>query len=138
MLRYPALFALDDDTIAVSFRDIPEALTCGSTVDEAYEMAADALRTAVEIYFEDGRSFPAPSKSVNGEVLIDLPASMSARVLLFNEMIRQDVTPVELASRLNIEPEELTRAMDLGTPAEIDMIADGLLALGRRLEVGMS
>jgi antitoxin HicB len=138
MLRYPALFELDGDAIAVSFRDIPEALAGGSSVEEAYELAADALRTAVEIYFEDGRPVPLPSVTSNGDVPIELPASVSVKVMLFNEMIRQDVTPAELAGRLNMLPKEVERIVDLGDATDIDGIADALIALGKRLEVVVS
>jgi antitoxin HicB len=37
----------------VSFRDIPEALTSGNTMEEAREMAEDALLMAMAFYFED-------------------------------------------------------------------------------------
>jgi len=34
----------------------PEALTCGDNLDDAKEMAQDALITAMDFYFEDRRS----------------------------------------------------------------------------------
>ncbi|MFM0135079.1 type II toxin-antitoxin system HicB family antitoxin [Caballeronia grimmiae] len=135
MFRYPALFEPDGDGYSVSFRDIPEALTCGDTLDEAREMAADALLTAMDFYFEDKRPVPAPSKAKNGEELIALPASASAKVLLLNEMIAQGVTPSELARRLNTRPQDVNRIMNLGHATKIDTIAQALGALGKRLEL---
>jgi len=41
---YPATFTLEENGgYTVSFRDIPEALTCGDNLDDAKEMAQDAL-----------------------------------------------------------------------------------------------
>ena len=70
---YPALIEKDDVGYAVSFRDIPEALTCADTFEEAKIMAAEALLTAMDFYFEDNRPIPAPSDLQEGEILIELP-----------------------------------------------------------------
>jgi antitoxin HicB len=59
----------------VSFRDIPEALTQGDDLEDAKAMAADALRTALEFYLEDGRAVPTPSPAQEGEIAISLPQS---------------------------------------------------------------
>ena len=48
MQRYPAKFDPDDGGFVVSFRDIPEALTQGDTIEEAREAARDALLTAMD------------------------------------------------------------------------------------------
>ncbi|ACC71036.1 type II toxin-antitoxin system HicB family antitoxin [Paraburkholderia phymatum] len=138
MLRYPALFEPDGDGFAVSFRDIPEALTSGETMEEARAMAADALLTAMDFYFEDRRPVPEPSKAKKGEELVALPASVSAKVLLLNEMIRQQVTPSELARRLGTSPQVVNRIVDVKHATKIDTIAEALEALGKHLEIGVA
>jgi antitoxin HicB len=138
MLRYPALIESDGTGFMVSFRDIPEALTGGETLDEARAMAADALLTAMDFYFEDKRPVPAPSKAKKGEELIALPASVSAKVLLLNEMIAQKVTPSELARRLNTRPQDVNRIVNLGHVTKIDTIAEALEALGKHLELSVA
>jgi len=70
MLRYPAKIEADGDGFMVSFRDIPEALTGADTREEAEKMAADALLTAMDFYFEDGRAVPEASAPEGGEVLV--------------------------------------------------------------------
>ena len=56
MLSYPARLARSGDRFMVSLPDIPEALTGAPSRDEALEMAADALTTAMDFYFEaEGR-----------------------------------------------------------------------------------
>ncbi len=133
MRPYPARVRADDSGFVVTFRDIPEAITQGSTKEEAIENAVDALAEAMEFYFEDRREVPEASEAKRGEVLIDLPSSVAAKVLLLNEMIRQEVTPSELARRLETSPQAVNRIVDLGHATKIDTIAQALHAVGRRL-----
>jgi antitoxin HicB len=121
----------------VSFRDIPEALTSGNTMEEAREMAEDALLMAMDFYFEDKRPVPAPSKIHKGEELVALPASLSAKVLLLNEMIVQNVTPADLARRLGTSPQVVNRIVDHKHVTTIDTIAEALEALGKHLELAV-
>lgn len=138
MLRYPARFEPDEGCgYVVTFRDIPEAITQGDTDEEAREMALDALVTAMDFYFEDKRRVPLPSKAKRGEVLIELPASLTAKVLLLNEMIAQSVSPAELARRLNTRPQEVQRVIDVHHTTKIDTIASALAALGMRMELSI-
>ena len=135
MLSYPARIARDGASFMVSFPDIPEALTAAGTREAALEMAADALTTAMDFYFEDRRPVPPPSMPKRGQVMIDLPPSIGVKVLLLNEMIAQGTRPAELARRMNIRPQEVTRLTDLKHPTKIDTVAAALRALGKRLEL---
>ena len=137
-LSYPARVARDGDGFMVSFPDIPEALTGAATKAQALEMAADALTTAMDFYFEDRRLVPAPSAPKRGQVMIDLPPSVGAKVLLLNEMIVQGTRPADLARRMNVRPQEVTRLTDLHHPTKIDTIAQALKTLGRRLELSLT
>lgn len=112
MTRYPAFIEPGDGGYTVSFRDIPEALTCGDTLEEAKAMAADALLTAMDFYFERRQAVPRPSLPQEGEVLIPLPATTWAKVQLLNEMVAQKITQAELARRMQARPQEVTRLLD--------------------------
>jgi antitoxin HicB len=136
MLRYPAKFKpAKEGGFVVTFRDIPEAITQGESVEDAMIQARDALETALDFYFDDRREVPAPSKARRGERLIELPASLSAKVLLLNEMVRQRVRPADLARRLHTTPQEITRLTDVRHRTRIDSIAAALQALGKQLEL---
>jgi antitoxin HicB len=89
MLSYPARIRRDGDGFAVSFPDIPEALTGAATRAEALDLAVDALTTAMDFYFEDRRAVPAPSAVKRGQVSVDLRPSVGVKVLLLNEMLRK-------------------------------------------------
>jgi len=119
----------------VSFPDIPEALTQGETFAEALAMGKDALETALEFYFEDERAVPLPSKPEPGQPVVDLSPSLWAKVLLLNEMVAQHVRPVDLARKLSIRPQEVTRLMRLRHPTKIDTISSALNAMGKSLEL---
>lgn len=136
-MNYPALIEKDDIGYAVSFRDIPEAITCGNTIDEAREMAADALLTAMDFYFEKNRIVPMPSTPKKDEELVELPASVFAKVLLLNEMLAQNVSNAELARRLGTRPQDVQRIVDLQHNTKIDTIANALHKLGKQLTISI-
>lgn len=132
---YPAKFDPEDGGFNVSFRDIPEALTCGDNYDDAVEMAKNALLTSMDFYFEDHRKVPMPSTPRKDEVLIELPASVFAKVLLLNEMVEQNVSNAELARRIDVKPQEVQRITNLAHSTKIDTIAKAINALGKQFEL---
>lgn len=135
---YPARFEeAPEGGFVVTFRDIPEAVTQGDTETEAREMAAGALLTAMDFYFEDRRPVPPASRARKGERMIALPASAWAKVLLLNEMLAQGVTPAELARRLGTRPQDVNRIVNLAHTTKIDTIGQALASLGKDLEIGV-
>jgi len=135
-MRFPAKFArAKEGGFVVTFPDIPEAITQGDNIDDALRHAGDALESALDFYFEEGRRVPMPSRPKRGQRMVELPASVSAKVLLLNEMIRQKVRPAELARRLRVTPQEVTRLIDLRHSTKIDGIAGALKALGKSMEI---
>jgi len=136
MLQYPANFMVaEEGGFVITFPDIPEAITQGEDEEDARLHAADALETALDFYFEAPRPVPAPSKPKRGQRMIELPASLSAKVLLLNEMLAQKVRPAELARRLKVTPQEVTRLTNPRHTSKIDGIALALKALGKTLEM---
>ena len=134
-MRYPVNIEPDGSSFFVSFPDIPEALTQAETMEEALIMGKDALETALEFYFEDEKAVPLPSKPKSGQHVIELSPSLWAKVLLLNEMILQHVRPADLARKLSIRPQEVTRLMQLKHPTKIDTISNAFTAIGKTLEV---
>lgn len=134
---YPAQLDYADDGVTVSFRDIPEALTCGATKDEALNQARDALATAMEFYFEDKRRVPLPSSALDGDELVALPASLAAKVLLLNEVLAQRVSNTELARRMGMTKQTAQRLFDLNHATKIDTLQEALKALGKDLIISV-
>ncbi|KAE9526067.1 type II toxin-antitoxin system HicB family antitoxin [Testudinibacter aquarius] len=135
---YPAKFEKEGEGYNVTFRDIPEAITCGDDFDDALFMAKDALLTAMDFYFEDRRTVPQPSQAEDGEHLIELPLSVSAKVLLLNEMVAQNISNVELAKRIKVKPQEVQRITNLEHTTKIDTLARAFAALGKNLDLSVA
>jgi len=92
-MRYLVELVPDGDGFAVSCPDIPEALTCGDSREEALAMARDALMTALDFYFEDEREVPAPRPVPPSADAVELPADLAAKVLQLNERVQQRGRP---------------------------------------------
>jgi antitoxin HicB len=135
MSGYPVNLKKDGKFFLVTFPDIPEAITQGDNREHALEMAAEALESAMEFYFEDRRAVPEPSAAKRGQPLVELPVSVAAKVLLLNEMIQQKVRPAELARRLKTTPQEVNRLTNIRHTSRIDGIAGAMKALGKTLEI---
>ncbi|GIO30765.1 MULTISPECIES: type II toxin-antitoxin system HicB family antitoxin [Paenibacillus] len=58
---FPAVFDYADDGISVEFPDLPGALTCGDTDEEALYMAKDCLALHLYGMEEDGDEIPEPT-----------------------------------------------------------------------------
>jgi predicted RNase H-like HicB family nuclease len=87
--RYPAFVhkTLESD-FGVSFPDFPGCVTAGSTFEEAFEQAIEALQLHIEGFIEDQESIPAPSNldeayqtaQEEGAVLTLIPVLLPGRV----------------------------------------------------------
>lgn len=58
---YPAVFTFEEDGVSVEFPDLPGCLTCGNDVNEAVQMAKEALALHLYGLEEDGDPIPEPS-----------------------------------------------------------------------------
>ena len=86
MLRYPVSLTPDTNgSFLVACIDIPEANSVGADEDEALLNAQDALESALEIYFDERRPVPIPSKAKHGQPIISLTAQTSSQVLIWNQ-----------------------------------------------------
>ncbi len=62
MTNYIALLRKDDSSdYGVEFPDFPGCITAGRTLDEAKDMAAEALALHVDGLIDDGEGLPTPS-----------------------------------------------------------------------------
>lgn len=62
-LFYPAVFhKADEGGFWITFPDIPECMTQGDDMQQAYEMAVDALGLAISARKSENQEIPSPSK----------------------------------------------------------------------------
>ena len=92
----------------VSFPDFPGCVTAGSTLDEAFDMAVEALSGHIETMTEAGEGIPAPSAM--DEVMANPENRDGVAVLV------PAPEPSERAMRLSVTlPERLVRRIDAVT-----------------------
>lgn len=132
-MRYPVNYEKDGDGYLVTFPDIPEALTGGDTLDEARSMALDALVSAFEFYFEDGRQVPKPGAVVGDYV--EVPPSIESKILLLNTLVESGISYAELARRMGTQPQAIQRLINLHHTTKIDTIYQALAAIGKQLRM---
>jgi antitoxin HicB len=139
-MQYPAHFEPDTEAggYVVTFRDIPEAITQGDDEAEAMTMAEEVLISAIEFYLEDKRQVPPPSKAKKGERIVSLPAGVTAKVLLLNEMLAQGIGSTELARRMGTIPQNVNRLIDVRHASKLESIEKAVEALGKRLELSLT
>lgn len=88
-LFYPAIFhKAEEGGYWISFPDIPECLTQGDNMEQAYEMAVDALGLAISSRYQQKENIPTPSEpeniSVNDGFLVIVEFDMLAYQKLNN------------------------------------------------------
>lgn len=105
MAHYIALIHKDADSdYGVSFPDFPGCISAGATLDEAREMAAEALTFHIEGMVEDGEAIPEPSSLE--QVMADHENRDGVAILVATEIKSKSV-------RVNITmPEETLRDVD--------------------------
>ena len=134
-LAYPAnLERQDGGAVLVSFPDIPEALTEGTTEGDALAEAEDCLIAALGGYIQARRNIPRPSPA-QGRVLVALPALVAAKTALYGAMRAQGVGNTALAERLGISEGAVRRLVDPDHRSHIGQVEVALHALGQRLVV---
>lgn len=139
MLTYPYILTLDTNrTWLVQFPDIPEALTVGDDEQEAAINAQEALEAALEIYFDARRPIPMPSMPAKGQASVTLPALVTSKVFLSNEMILQGVRKAELARRMGVHMPQVDRLLNVRHASRIEQVESALQQLGRRLDVSIA
>lgn len=131
---YAAELLEEPDGITVTFPDMPGAITCGDTREEALERAEDALISMTAALVEDNRPIPHPSPA-RGRPLVSVPALAAAKLALHDAMLSARLSNVELGRRLGLDEKQVRRLRDPLHRSHIDKVEAALRILGKRLEV---
>lgn len=73
---YPAVFTKEENGYSVDFPDIENCFTCGETLEEAVEMAADALAMMLTDREDRKQQMPTPTPLSQVETAGDAMASL--------------------------------------------------------------
>ena len=134
---YPALFTEDDDGFVVSFPDVPEAITQGSTLAEALINAADALDEAICGYIDAGESLPSPGRTLANQHQIGVPLKTVLKHHLRIALRQAGISNVALANMLQVNEKEVRRMTDLDHNTKLERLQNALLVLGVQPAVKM-
>lgn len=128
MRQYIALIHKDADSdYGVSFPDLPGCVSAGSTLDEARDMAAEALALHLEGLAEDGDPIPEPSSL---EAIMSDPENRDGVATLVAAP-----SPVVKAVRINVTmAADLLAAVDRHA-ADRGLTRSGLLAIAAKKEI---
>jgi antitoxin HicB len=139
MLAYAATLTPDqeDGGFVVTFRDVPEAITHGKTIEEALRNAADALTVALDGYVEAGWAFPSGTIRRAREHPVALPALVAAKLELYRRMCETGTTRVALARMLGVDERAVRRLLAYKHRSHIGQIEAALAKLGKRLEISV-
>ena len=124
-MDYIALLRKESDTdYGVDFPDLPGCITAGSTLDEAKEIAAEAIAFHIEGLIEDGEDIPAPSSLE--EIMAD-KANKDAVAFLVpyqssEKAVRVNITlPSSLLKRIDRQSGKRGRSGFLAAAAEKEL-----------------
>jgi predicted RNase H-like HicB family nuclease len=107
MANYIAVVHKDPiSDFGVSFPDFPGCITAGSSIDEAKDMAHDALSLHIKGMMEDGEKIPTPSKL---EDIIDDPDYADAAAILIVSV--SEAKPRSIRVNITV-PEDMLRKID--------------------------
>ncbi len=124
-MDYIALLRKETDTdYGVDFPDLPGCITAGSTLDEAKEMAAEAIAFHIEGLIEDGEGIPAPSSLE--EIMADKANKEAVAFLVpyqsSEKAVRVNITlPSSLLKRIDRQSGKRGRSGFLAAAAEKEL-----------------
>jgi antitoxin HicB len=113
-LKYP--ITLDSGTngkLLVSFPDLPAVNVVADTEDQVPSQAIDALATALQAYFDGRKLVPMPSEIVECQSFVTMPALSEAKILIWNEMLSQQLCKADFARLLDGHSPQIDRLFDL-------------------------
>lgn len=137
MYLYPAKLEIDsNETILVTFPDVPEAITFGEDRADALRHASDALDAALSFYVDAGKDLPTPSRPRGRKMpLVGVSALSEAKLQLYTAVRASGVRKSELARRMGISKTNVDRLFDLNRSSRLDQIEAAFHALGKRLVI---
>jgi antitoxin HicB len=139
MQKYPTALERDDNgTFLVTFPDFPDAVTYGDDEADALAHASEALTAAISARMDDGEDIPTPSSIESGQYAVTLPPLVAVKAAIYMEMRRQHVSKSELARRLEQNPKQVDRLLEVTHSSRHDQLDRALAVLGKKLEVTVS
>ncbi len=134
--NYPVtLIKQKEGGYTVCFKDIPEAITQGNTLEDALNEALDCLEEAIANRIEMKLDIPAPSHIKKNQHCVSLHTTFAAKTALYLTMREERLTNISLAKKLNCDEKEVRRLLDPHYNSKLPRIEQALQMLGKRLQI---
>jgi antitoxin HicB len=132
MIQFQAKIYKDGDSYSVEFPDLPGCFSMGSSLEEAKEMASDAL----SLYLEEARDpqwkIPAPKYRKNKNLYWIQPRfDIGIAILIRHARLKHGLTQSQLAQRVGITVQQLQK---LETPGKSNPTVKTLAAISKALD----
>jgi len=132
---YPARFQQDKESVLVTFRDLPEAITEGVDLLAAVQEAYATLEAALWFRLKNDEEIPVPSEPQKGEVAVPVEPATAAKLALALAFRESNLTRVQLAEAVKADHKEIRRMLDPAHRTKIERLDAVMRALGQRLVV---
>jgi len=119
----------------VRFRDLPEAISSGTSRRDAILQASDCLEEAIAGRISDGLEIPQPSRPKRSELLVTLSATMAAKAALYVAIRESGLPNTQAAKRLGVDEKEIRRMLGPRHATQLARIQRALATLGQRLVI---
>jgi antitoxin HicB len=134
---YPVELSQDDnDTVLVTFPDVPGGMTFGDDEEDALDHAVDALETMLLAYVLDRKDIPAPSPA-HGRPTVRPTLLGTLKVMLYQAMRERGWRKADLARALRLDPRQVDRLLDLRHASTVKQLEQALTACGKRADVSV-
>ncbi len=137
LLHYPVELVLDDnDTVMLSFPDIPGAYSFGDDEGQALSNGVAALETAMSALIADRKDIPAPSET-RGTHSVAPTLLGCLKIYVYLAMRARGWRKADLARSLRLNARQIDRLLDLRHRSSVAQLEQALKACGQRIEVIM-
>jgi len=135
---YPAIFEYDylEKRYTVCFPDLPEAITEGESLEEAYFNAAEVLTLTLEGRVDEGEEIPKPCRCNKKGVKLIAPSARAQAALLL-KWAKGKHTTAEIARALNTSWPAVARLENLRHNPNLRQLERASAAVGYRLVISL-
>lgn len=134
---YPCEVSRDSETgqVIVECKN-PSAFAFGDSLEEAVKEMHSLLLDCVSDYFDEGKIFPNITKPAKkNEVSVELTPSETVKVLFLNSVVETKTKPIQIARRLGIAKQEVTRILNPRQKTKIDTLEKAIEATGKKINL---
>ncbi|BBF23702.1 type II toxin-antitoxin system HicB family antitoxin [Sutterella megalosphaeroides] len=125
---------LEDTTILC--RDLPGAVSCPDEGDTCEKWAELVVVDWLDFLMWDDEPIPVASPAEEGEYVVRLTLTQTAKIVLHNARLEANVSKAELAERTGMSLGYVERMLNFRQSTKIESIREALRSLGKDFTLG--